>query len=247
MPDSPAPPTLASRILAPFADPVLGTLVIATLISRVGRGIFLTVTVLYFTFIIGLPAHEVALILALASAAGVVSSFAGGWLADRVSARRLLVWLSAADGVGLIVYVFAGDFASALVIAVCVGAIEQAANATRAAIIARAFTGERRVGARAVLRTVTNLSIAVGSGIGALALVIGTAEAYRAMIVGAGVAYLLAVTQLVRLPGSVDAPRAALAAPVTTATGSTDAVASARAERIALRAHSPGATAGTSC
>ena len=41
--------------------------------------------------------------------------------------------------------------------------------------------------ARAVLRTVTNVAIAVGSGLGALALALGTAEAYRALIVGAGV------------------------------------------------------------
>ncbi len=237
--NTPAPSSLRSRIAASVADPVLRILVIATLISRVGRGIFLTVTVLYFTFIVGLEAHEVAIVLAAASAAGVVSSLAGGWLAARLSARRLLVALSVVDGLGLIAYVFAQDFASALVIAVIVVAFEQAANATRGAIIARGFTGEGRVHARAVLRTVTNVAIAVGSGIGALALVVGTAEAYRALIVAAGVMYLLGVTRLVRLPRSVDAPTAPLGSPVTTATGSTDVAASARAHRRALRSHSP--------
>ena len=196
---------------------MLRTLVIATLISRVGRGIFLTVTVLYFTLIVGLAPHEVAIVLGAASAAGVLSSLAGGWLADRVSARRLLVTLSVIDGVGLICYVFAHDFASALVIAVIVGAVEQAANSTRMAIIARAFDGDQRVHARAVLRTVTNVAIAVGSGIGALALLAGTAEAYRWIIVGAGIMYLAGVTQLVKLPHRVDAPKA----PVTDAAGTT--------------------------
>ena len=247
-----APPTrpgLVRRIVGSVSDPVLRILVIATLISRVGRGVFLTVTVLYFTLIVGLAAQEVAIVLAAASAAGVLSSLAGGWLADRVSARRLLVVLSAADGIGLICYVFAHDFVSALVIAVLVGAIEQAANSTRMAIIARAFDGDQRVHARAVLRTVTNVAIAVGSGIGALALLAGTADAYRWIIVGAGAMYLVGVTQLVKLPAYVDAPRrqpgasagapGAPAAPVTTATGSTDVAASARAARRALRAHSP--------
>jgi hypothetical protein len=92
----------------------------------------------------------VAIVLAAASARrAVLSSLAGGWLADRISARRLLVVLSAADGIGLICYVFAHDFVSALVIAVLVGAIEQAANSTRMAIIARAFEGDQRVHARA--------------------------------------------------------------------------------------------------
>ncbi|TYL54599.1 MFS transporter [Agromyces mariniharenae] len=194
------------RLAASVEDPVLRILVIATLISRVGRGIFLTVTVLYFTLIVGLAPHEVAIVLGAASAAGVLSSLAGGWLADRVSARRLLIVLSIVDGVGLICYVFAHDFASALVIAVVVGAVEQAANSTRMAIIARAFDGGRRVHARAVLRTVTNVAIAVGSGVGALALLAGTADAYRWIIVGAGVMYLAGVTQLVKLPRSVDAP-----------------------------------------
>jgi len=232
-------PSFRTRLTASLADPVLRALVVATLVSRVGRGVFLTVTVLYFTFIVGLSAHEVAVLLTLASAAGVLSSFAGGWLADRVRARRLLIGLSIADGVGLIAYVVAGDFATALVIAVGVGAVEQAANSTRSAIIARAFTGEARVGARAVLRTVTNISIAAGSGIGALALALGTPEAYRATIVLAGAAALLSVAQLVRLPRSVDAPPPRATDPVTTATGSTDVAASVRAERIALRAHSP--------
>jgi hypothetical protein len=90
-----------------------------------------------------------------------------------------------------------------------------------------------------VLRTVTNVAIAAGSGIGALALLAGTAEAYRWIIVGAGVMYLLGLTQLVRLPASVDAPTRPAAPPITTMTGSTDVAASARSERRALRAHSP--------
>jgi hypothetical protein len=43
----------------------------------------------------------------------------------------------------------------------------------------------------------------------------------------------------VRLPASVDVPSRPLSAPVTTTTGSTDVAASARSERLALRAHSP--------
>ncbi|WP_448002938.1 MFS transporter [Agromyces bauzanensis] len=236
---STAPRGLVRRLAASVDDPVLRILVIATLIGRVGRGVFLAVTVLYFTLIVGLAAHEVAIVLAAASAAGVLSSLVGGWLADRLSARRLLVVLSALDGMGLVCYVFVQDFATALVVAVLVGAVAQASNSTRMAIIARAFDGERRVHARAVLRTVTNVAIAVGSGIGALALVAGTADAYRWIIAGAGLIYLVSVIQLVRLPTSVDAPRRLLSAPVTMMTGSTDVAASARAERRALRAHSP--------
>ena len=231
-----------ARLAASVSDPVLRILVGATLISRVGRGIFLTVTVLYFTFIVGLAPHEVAIVLAAASAAGVVASLAGGWLTDRFSARRLVIGFTAIEGVALIAYVFAGDFVSALVIAVICGAFEQGANSTRSAIIARAFEGEGRVHARAVLRTVTNVAIAAGSGLGALALALGTAEAYRGLIVGAGVLYLLGLFQLVKLPARVDAPPRPTAESVVTATGSVDAAATAdaaAASRRAWRRHSP--------
>lgn len=235
-------PTLWARLVASVDDPVLRILVGATLISRLGRGIFLTVTVLYFTLIVGLTPGEVAIVLAAASAAGVVASFAGGWLTDRFSAKRLIIAFTAIEGVALIAYVFAADFVTALVIAVVCGLFEQGANSTRSAIIARAFTGESRVHARAVLRTVTNVSIAVGSGLGAVALALGTAEAYRALIVGAGLLYLLGLFQLVRLPARVDAPARAAVAEVVTETGSVDAAATAEAiasERASWRSHSP--------
>lgn len=239
---SAAKPSLAARLAASVADPVLRILVGATLISRVGRGVFLAVTVLYFTLIVGLTPGEVAIVLASASAAGVLASFAGGWLADRFSAKRLIIAFTAIEGVALIAYVFAGDFVTALVIAVICGLFEQGANTTRSAIIARAFEGESRVHARAVLRTVTNVSIAVGSGLGALALAIGTAEAYRALIIGAGVLYLLGLMQLVKLPAYVDAPSRPAVAEVVTETGSVDAAATAdaiAAERRDWRRHSP--------
>ncbi|MGW9630594.1 MFS transporter [Agromyces sp. NPDC055520] len=235
-------PSFIARLAASVSDPVLRILVGATMISRVGRGIFIAVTVLYFTFIVGLPPQEVAIVLAAASAAGVVAALGGGWLADRYSAKRLIIAFTAIEGVALIAYVFAGDFVTALVIAVVCGTFEQGANSVRSAIIARAFTGESRVHARAVLRSVTNVAIAVGAGLGAIALAIGTAEAYRVLIVSAGVLYLLGIIQLVRLPSRVDAPARESVAPVTTETGSVDAEASAEAaaaEKRSWRRHSP--------
>ncbi|WP_312855356.1 MFS transporter [Agromyces agglutinans] len=232
--------SLTARLAASVADPILRILVTATLISRVGRGIFLAVTVLYFTLIVGLSAGEVAVILAASSAAGVLASFASGWLADRFPVRRLLLAFTALEALGLICYALIGDFGTALAIAIVVGAFGQAANTSRMAILARAFAPEGRVHARAVLRTVTNLAIAVGSGVGAIALAIGTADAYRWLLVIAGISYLLALVRLVRLPASVDEiPAGEPVEPLRTETGSLDAVANRRAARRAAAVHSP--------
>src|SRR4051812_3401870 len=80
--------TLRARLAASVSDPVLRILVASTLVGRVGRGVFLTVTVLYFTLIVGLSPLQVAIVLTAASAAGIVGSLVGGQLADRFSARR---------------------------------------------------------------------------------------------------------------------------------------------------------------
>jgi hypothetical protein len=60
---------------------------------------------------------------------------------------------------------------------------------------------------RAVLRTVTNVGISIGTGVGAIALALGTPEAYRAILVAGGIAYATSALLLLRLPASVDAPR----------------------------------------
>lgn len=213
---------MLQRLRASVADPVLRILVVSTLIGRVGRGVFLTVTVLYFTIVVGLSPLQVALVLSASSAVGVVCSAVGGHLSDRWSARRIMMVCMLVEGVGLTSYVFADSFPVALLLACVVGAFDSTGNAARMSIVARSFEGPERVNARAVLRTVTNIAIAAGSALGGLALVVGTPAAYRIIMVIAGLVFLSSIPLIRRLPRRVDAPPAP--APQTTATGSVVAV-----------------------
>lgn len=206
---SPAETTPAPKrtLRAALSDPTLKILASAILVSTLGRGIFLTLTVLYFSRFVGLSAVEIAVILSVSSGVGVGTSYIGGRLADRFSARRLLVGMVAIQGLAIAAYAFAGNFSTAVVIACITVGVDRGANATRSAIIARAFDGPHRVNARAVLRTITNLGIAVGGMIAGLALTAGTADAFRGMLVSAGLVYILSALHLRRLPDRVDAPR----------------------------------------
>src|SRR5207237_761396 len=103
-------------------------------------------------------------------------------------------------------YALVGAFWMAVAVACLAFGSEAAAHAARSAIIARGFTGPGRVTARAVLRTITNVGIAVGSAAGGLALAFDTPVAYRVILVAAGVVYLGASLLTLRLPASVDAP-----------------------------------------
>ncbi|HZU94876.1 MAG TPA: MFS transporter [Microbacterium sp.] len=122
---------LRSRISASLSDPVLNALVTAVAVSRIGRGVFLAVTVLFFTQIVGLSAGEAAVVLAASSGCGVVASFLGGWLADRWSARRLTFGFEALGGILLAAYAFAGDFVSALVLASLSGFFDSMGHSAR--------------------------------------------------------------------------------------------------------------------
>jgi MFS family permease len=196
------------------ADPILRILGVSTLIGTLGRGVFLTVTVLYFSFVVGLSAAEISIVVGASSATGIVTSLIGGQLSDRFSARRVLLIALLIESAALIAYSFVTTFALAVVVACVAFGSETGAHSARSAIIARGFVGPGRVTARAVLRTITNVGIAIGSAAGGLALLIGTAEAYRFILVGAGVVYLGASLLTLRLPPSVDAPRPDDEAPI---------------------------------
>lgn len=189
-----------------FAEPVLRALTIATLVSAVGRGVSLTLVVLYLTLIVGLPAAEVALVFTIGAAAGIGASYLGGHLADVISARRMLVVVTVVTGVALASLVFVTEFWGALALEVVISIALSANGSVRSAIIARAFTGPSRVSSRAVLRTVMNIGIAAGSGLAAIPLAIGTAMAYQAVLVVGGVAYAASALLLLSLPSRVDAP-----------------------------------------
>lgn len=188
------------------ADPVLKVLGVSILIATLGRGVFLTVTVLYFSFVVHLTAAEISVIVAASSATGIVTSLVGGQLSDRFSARRVLLIVIVLEGAALMAYAAASTFWMAVLVACLAFGCEAAAHSARSAIIARGFEGSARVTARAVLRTITNIGIAIGSAAGGLALVFDTAAAYRAILVAAGGVYLLSGLLILRLPPSVDAP-----------------------------------------
>lgn len=225
------PDRFFARLASSLSDPVLRALVAATAVSRIGRGVFFAVTVLFFTQIIGLSAAQAAVVLAVSSGCGVLGSLLGGWMADRWSARRLAFVFEALGGLLLAAYAFAGDFVSALVLASASGFLDSMGHSARSAIIARGFAPERRVHARAVLRTVTNLSIAAGSGLGAIALALGTPEAYRIVIASGGLLCALGSLPLLRLTSAVDAPSRTAIHDVRTETGSIDTDAAAASRR----------------
>lgn len=186
-------------------EPVHRALTLATMAFALSTGLFYSVSALYFTLVIGLSATAVGLGLTIAGAAGVVASYVGGGLSDRLGPDRVQVVATGVQGFALLAYVFA-DSMTGFVLTACVAVGARSVQSTaKSTLQVRWFTGPERVDVRARLRVVTNVFIGLGTCLAAGALVVGTGEAYRAAMVLVGVGNILAVAPLLglrrRVPG----------------------------------------------
>ncbi|WP_217700765.1 MFS transporter [Krasilnikoviella flava] len=184
-------------------DPVARALTFSTMAFAASTGIFYTVSVLYFTRVVGLSAATVGLGLGIAGGAGVLGSYLAGRWSDRRGAHRVQVWGLVAQALALAAYSFTSDVVSFTAVAVVVSAGRGVQSTARQALLARWFTGPERVDVRARLRVVTNVLIGLGTLAAAVALLIDTAAAYRTAMVATALLLLGAVVPLVTLPRRV--------------------------------------------
>ena len=190
------PETHAGRVMAA-----------ATVVTTVGSGAFLVVAVLYFTRIVGLTPGQVGIGMSIAGFAGLVSGVPMGHLGDRYGARELLIALMVlaapvAASVALVQNVW-----QFVLVASALAVLERGSAAVRAGLIASMTSGAGRIRIRAYLRSVTNIGMAVGAGIGAVALVFDTRTAYVTLLLLNGASYLIAAVVLRSHPSVAPAPR----------------------------------------
>ncbi|MEV4276093.1 MFS transporter [Actinoplanes xinjiangensis] len=180
--------------------PIETALTWATVAASTAKGVMFSVSALFFTTVAGLRPATVGVGLTVAGAGAVVTAFAAGRLCDRFGPRRVLLLAATAQGGGVAAYCLTRDTVT-FVLAACVAVgAESVQRTAHVALLARAFTGPGRVGVRARLRVVDNVSIAVGSGLAAVALAVGSRSAYVVAVLSAAVLLLVALVPLRALP-----------------------------------------------
>ncbi|PWI44454.1 MFS transporter [Streptomyces sp. ICBB 8177] len=179
----------------------------AQFLDRTGSGMWNSAAVLYFTFVSQLTPRQVGLLLGVSAIAGVAGAPLAGHLASRFPARSLLVGCHLLRLVTMSLLLLCGSFATLLpVVAVtCLG--DRAAKMLDM-LFATLVAGERHSTYRGLSRSVTNAGYAVGAGVAALGLAVGTAGAYRGLVLADAASFVVAAVLVGRLRESAH-PRAA--------------------------------------
>ena len=180
---------------------------LATLINTFGNGLFFTVSVVYFTLVVGLSARELGIGLVAAGIAGILAGVPAGHLADRVGAREVMIGLTLVSAVFMSCFALVQGFQGFVVVGCLYAFFDRGAGAVRQALIAAVVSGDSRVRTRAYLRSVTNVGIGLGSLVAGVVLAIDVRPAYVALILVNAATFVVAASLVARLPHQAPVPR----------------------------------------
>lgn len=190
------------KVLPPAGD--ISRVASVNLLSTSGTGLWLTLSVLYYTHVVGLSVRQVSVGFALATGLGLVGMVPLGRLADRTDVRRLYAALLVAESVFTVLGVWVRSYPEFLVVLVLTGIADRGCSATVGGLIHSVSGGNSRSDNRAYLRSVTNVGVAVGTVVAGIGLSVNTPMAYHVMLWLTGAAFSAAAVLLVH--GSRPAP-----------------------------------------
>ncbi|MFF3848599.1 MFS transporter [Streptomyces sp. NPDC002328] len=175
-------------------------LALAQLSNSIGDGAYYTTSALYFTQIAGLAPARVGLGLTVGWAVGSLAGVPLGRFADRRGARGTAVLLALATGLAVASFTLVRDFVPFVLVACGYAAAQSGLAAARQALLAGLVPAGERTGLLARLQATLNAGLAVGAGLGGLALHAGSRSAYVAVFVVDAVSFLVCALLLLGLP-----------------------------------------------
>ncbi|MEU9175462.1 MFS transporter [Streptomyces sp. NPDC048550] len=163
----------------------------AQLLDRTGTGVWAASCVLFFTFVVGLDARQLGLLLGAAGVAGIAGSPLAGHLATRFPVRTLLIG-SHLLRLGTVCVMLVITRFEVLLLVVAVTSLGERAAKMLEMLFATRAAGEQRATYQALSRSAANAGFALGAGIAAIGLAVGTREAYHVLILGNALSFLAA-------------------------------------------------------
>jgi predicted MFS family arabinose efflux permease len=181
-------------------------LALATLISTIGTGLFITSSVLYFTRAVHLPATQVGIGLTVAGLIGLLAGIPVGEIADRRDPRQVQLVTLVLMAVTMACYVFVNSFAVFAIVATVDMLAASASNAARGGLIYR-VGGERAAAFRSQLRAISNVGISVGALGAGVAIQLDTRLAYQVLVLLNALSFVVCALVYLRLPNYPPIPR----------------------------------------
>jgi MFS family permease len=199
------------RIIPP-AGPARA-LAAAQLTDSIGLGGYLVCSALYFTRVVGLSPTQVGFGLTVGWAVAFVAAVPLGHLADRRGPRGVAIVLALCTAAALLLFLFVHSFVP-FVLAACVySSAISGLTAARQALLAGLVTAADRTRVRAALAAAINGGIAIGAGLGGLALQIDTGAAYLTVFAVDAVSLVVSGLVLLRVPSVAAVPAGAKGEP----------------------------------
>ncbi|MFJ3978508.1 MFS transporter [Streptomyces sp. NPDC090021] len=184
-------PGLVAQLRRPPGGRDARIMLLAQLLDRAGTGVWAAACVLYFTFVIGLDVGQVGLLLGASGVAGIAGSPLAGHLADRFPVRSLLIGAHLLRLVTLCLLLVVTDF-TLLLCVVAVTHLGDRAAKTLEMLFATRVAGERRATYQALSRSSANAGYALGAGLAAIGLAVGTRGAHHVLILANALSFLVA-------------------------------------------------------
>jgi hypothetical protein len=193
--------TVAAKWLAKAPrDPVQRRLLAASFADALGTGLFLPLSVIYLTRIVGLSPTRAGLGLTIAGSFAIAAPAVSGALLGRFDARRIVLGCFAASALGFLAYIAVDSFASFLGVAIVIqfaGRMERPATA----VLALGVTpGPRQIDALAWQYSLRNLGYGVGGLLAALALLVHGKTPFTVLLAANAASYVAAGLLVLQLP-----------------------------------------------
>ncbi|MGW7065586.1 MFS transporter [Streptomyces sp. NPDC054855] len=176
-----------------------GSLLAAVFVDALGSGLYMAVSVIFFTRYLDLGTGQVGIGLSVAGALSFLSLVPIGVLADRVGPHRMLVAAHLVRAALLLCYPLASDFWAFLVVVSVLAVADRGASPLVQGLFGAAVGKEERVRAMGRARSLQNLGLALGGLAAGATLLRESDTAYVSTVYANSFSFVLAAALVLRL------------------------------------------------